>query len=79
MCILYIGPSAPPGVTIKRKNPMFKKLVLILATASCAAPVFAAPFIDPYGSDPFYDPMAECECQRYGVCPEPPPPPPPKK
>lgn len=62
---------------------MFKKLVLILATAASAGPVLAAPIgADPYGDpygDPYYDPMAECECQRYGVCPEMPPPPPPKK
>lgn len=57
---------------------MFKQLVLILATALCAGPVLAAPFTDPYGGDPYYDPMAECECQRYGVCPMPPPPPPPR-
>lgn len=57
---------------------MAKQLVLILAAALCAGPVLAAPFTDPYGGDPYYDPMAECECQRYGVCPMPPPPPPPR-
>lgn len=62
---------------------MFKKLVLILATVAAAGPALAVPFddiSDTFG-DPFYDPMAECECQRYGFCPEPapPPPPPPKK
>lgn len=57
---------------------MLKKLAMILL-AVAAMPALASPVVvDPYG-DPSLDPMAECECQRYGFCPAPPPPPPPPK